>query len=415
MGEPAKVDYSAAGPVSREAVMRGPAPYTRQLSYNERIFLAFDEICPPCCNQFIFEGSGVLDHARWLSAVEIASEANPGSRMTLQGHLAFSRWVDSGITPRVSEVGGNTWDGYGPEGAPFLTEKLHYREGPTCEVVLVQGVKPRVIFRTHHGVMDGRGTMVWAEDVFRALRGESPLGAFSTVNDCELVKSFRKGQHDGFPSHHLAPAGRASGEGSGVVWKRVRIQGRFRNVLSRCAVLAAREAWRHADGPVRFGIPVDMRQRLNGQRSTANLSIAIYVEVRPETTPEQIAGNITSQLREGREGMTFRGDGLISHVPLWLIATRARKIIRTMHRRSRYSLSGIISNVGRVDLSMFAGGGFVADDFWALPPRNEYHPFFLGLFGYGDTLGMTLAMPRVLGDKGRLDSIMESLVRGLKE
>ena len=103
--------------------------YSRPLCRTEKVYLVLDEKRPGFANQFILEGTGVLDREKWQKAVEIASEANPGSRLVLKGHWAFSRWVDSGITPRVREMDSNGWDGSGPEGGPaFLNESLPARD-----------------------------------------------------------------------------------------------------------------------------------------------------------------------------------------------------------------------------------------------------------------------------------------------
>lgn len=94
--------------------------YTRRMTFNERAFVVLDLICPPMANQFIFDGEGILDIEKWRIAVDIASEANPGTRLILSGHLSWSRWIDSGITPRIREVDGSQWDGMSPEDAPFF-------------------------------------------------------------------------------------------------------------------------------------------------------------------------------------------------------------------------------------------------------------------------------------------------------
>jgi len=150
--------------------------YTRNMSFNERLFVVADRLHPPVANRFIFEGTGVPDPERWRRAVEIASAANPGSRLVLKGRLGGCRWVDSGVTPQVIEAP-ECEQGVLPKEAPYLQKPLYPETGPTCDVVLVPGRPMRVIFRTHHGVMDGRGTLTWAEDVFRALRGEHCTGS----------------------------------------------------------------------------------------------------------------------------------------------------------------------------------------------------------------------------------------------
>ena len=125
-----------------------------------RLWVAADNIQPPFANQLIFDGSGTIDTVLMKEAVKTASAANPGSRYIIRGMLGRSRWVDSGITPPLRIVDASGWDGLGPEGAPgCISERLSPFEGPTCEVIILQGDPLRIAFRTHHGVMDGRGTL----------------------------------------------------------------------------------------------------------------------------------------------------------------------------------------------------------------------------------------------------------------
>jgi NRPS condensation-like uncharacterized protein len=384
------------------------------MTFNERAFVVLDLICPPMANQFIFDGEGILDIEKWRIAVDIASEANPGTRLILSGHLSWSRWIDSGITPRIREVDGSQWDGMSPEDAPFFQEDLSYRKGPTCEIVLIHGPIPRVVFRTHHGVCDGRGTLFWAEDVFRALRGEVVVGSTSRMTDVEMCRSFQNQYRTPFPTEHIAPTGRSKGNDTGVIWRRCSLRGKIPNLLARCARLAAEEAWRQNEGIVRFGIPVDLRHRKPGLCSTANLSFALYVEVKKDTTPEDIARDISQQLGRGDEGRLTKGDELLEHMPLCLMQYLTKKIIRNRHRQSIYSLSGIISNLGRVDLNRFHGGGFNAKAFWSIPPGNEYYPFFLVISGYESGSELILSIPKGLASEGRLEGILQRMAQGLE-
>lgn len=389
--------------------------YTRKMTFNERTFVALDLLYPPFMVQYVFDGVGRLDPERWRRAVDAASEANPGTRLILKGHLGWSRWVDSGIAPPVREVDGSNWDGMDPENAPaFLLEPLPYRESPTCEIILMQGPVPRVVFRTHHGVCDGRGTLFWVEDVFRALRGETLVGSTSSITDVEICKSFQNQYRTPFPVEHIAPTGRPEGNDTGVTWRRCSLKGKISNLLARCARLAAEEAWRHSEGIVRFGIPVDLRHRRPELRSTANLSFALYIEVGKDTTPDEIDRDIARQISRGDEGRLTKGDELLEHIPLCLMRRMAARIIRKRHDRGIYSLSGILSNLGLVDLNQFQGGGFTARVFWVIPPATEYYPFFLVMSGYEGGSELTLSIPKVLASEGRIEAILQRITKGLE-
>ncbi|PKL35308.1 MAG: hypothetical protein CVV44_21075 [Spirochaetae bacterium HGW-Spirochaetae-1] len=391
-------------------------PYKRQLSFNERFFLVFDKINPPIANQFIMEGAGSFEPESWERAVREASEANPGSRVMLKGHLGFSRLVDSGKTPPVKQVDGSQWSGHDPENAPFLQTALPIRQGLPCEVLLVEGTPQRVIFRTHHSVMDGRGTMTWIFDIFRALNGKKCRGSNSVLTDAELAMKIQPKSRKAFPFEHIAPTGTADGEPSGVTWQRRTIQGTYPNITARLALLLAREAWKYRDGIVRISIPVDLRAYEEGLTSTGNLTFAIYVEIKKDSTVESIKNDITAQISSFPDGILSEGDDIYRQIPVSLMAWKAKSICRERHREGIYSISSLISNMGALDLSRFSGGGFTASAMWGIPPGGEYFPLVMGTCSYNnDTTEIIITMPKVLAGQNRMDSIFDTLITGLQQ
>lgn len=389
--------------------------FSRPLCRTEKVYLVFDEICPGFANQFFFEGSGVLDLKAWKNAVEIASAANPGSRLVLKGTWAFTHWVDSGITPRVREIECPGWDGLGPEGGPsFLNESLPSSEGPTCEVILMHGNPLRVVFRTHHAVMDGRGTFCWIEDIFRALNGQCPLGSSSRLTELEMAKCFQKKGRTPPPAEFIAPTGMPRGMEPGVTWRRMRIPGRYKNLLGQVAVLLAGVARQHGEGKIRFGIPVDLRPRKPGLRSTGNLTNLIYLEMNAGRTPKDIAQDISGQLEAKMDGMLYWGDRVVPFIPYGMLRHMLDKEIIVKRTTGRYRNSGILSNIGRIPMEQCSGGGFTADYYWAIPPGQEMLPIFAGLtYSHEDTT-LIISIPRVLANEERIDALMDHLKTGLE-
>jgi hypothetical protein len=346
--------------------------------------------------------------------VEIASEANPGSRVVMKKALCFSEWVDTGESPRLRIADGSMWSGMGDEGAPFLAEPLDPYAGPSCEALLIQGDVPRVAFRTHHAVMDGRGTIFWAEDIFRVLRGEKPAGSDSRLTDFDLAQTFQKERRLPPPHEFIAPTGRAEDIPGGVTWKRIRMPGKFSSFLPQVAVLVAAEARRRGPGKIRLAIPVDLRPRIEGLKSTGNLTNTIYIEVSERAAIEDVARDISAQIRDRYDGRIYHGEKIMNYVPVWMIARELKKIIRRKHADGLYHNSGIISNLGKLDMSRFSGGGFTAKSWFAVPPCQEVVPFFMVLAGSGGTADLMVGMPRVLAGSGRLDTFMDAVITGLR-
>ena len=262
--------------------------------------------------------------------------------------------------------------------------------------------------------MDGRGTMTWMEDIFRVLRGEKPLGSDFSLNEREFILPFNKGSKESTPYENIAPTGEAKGSEAGTLWERRKIKGKFSNLLGKVIVLTAQHARTHADGPVSFGIPVDIRSRQEGLRATGNLAMAINVSVAASSTPEEIAENISKQLREFNDMKMGKNGILLDFIPLWLMRIVFKKIIARQYKSGHYNVSGLISNLGRLPLDKFSGGGFTATSGFFIPPSTELFPFFLAMSGGVNCIELILSMPKILAGDGRMDALFDAITNSLQ-
>jgi len=382
------------------------------MSSASRFFVAASDICPPFCNQMVMEGTGEIDLNKWKDAVREASEKNPGSRYILKGSLNSCRWVESRMMPQVREVDGYGWDGQSGEGAQFLMDKLCPIRGPACEVLIVRGDPLRVVFRTHHGVMDGMGTITWVADIFNALNGRSIRGSGSTVVENDLVNSAPVSKQK-IPIRFIPGSGPPNGHGAGFVWRRKRIVGHIHNLLPQVMIQSAKEAWKGAEGNVRIGVPFDLRPRRKGLRATHNLTYVLFIDLTPEMTVDDVEFEISDRLEKKLDGGWSLGDKLIHFVPLFLLKIFFKLQIRYHNRKGRYPFTGYISNLGRLPLEKFSGGGFASDAFFFVPPGMGFLPFFLTLNGTQNHVEFVMTMPEVLASEGRIDNLLQRIASGV--
>lgn len=389
--------------------MKGQDKEYRPLTASTRLWLASDRVCPPCVNQPMYEGTGTFVLKNWSEAVRSASDANRGSRIVLRG----GRWVDSRITPTVREVDGSRWDGMGSEGAPYLQTSFPVKTGPTCEVVLIQGNPARVAFRSHHAIMDGRGTMTWAEDIFRVLRGEKPLGSEFTMTENDLLNVQWGKRKKTLPHTYISLTGKAEGADTGPLWKRRTIMGKYPQLLARVMLLTAREARRNGEGNVRIGIPVDLRYRREGLRSTSNLANAIYIDIAEDATVEQLAKEIDRRVTNLYDGEITWEDTIARYIPVWLFEKGMRSEGSRNQKSGRYRFSGFISNLGRVDVEKFSCNEFRAHTFYAVPLIAPMVPFMMTLSGASDRSELMINTPKNMAAGGRLEAAIDNIVNGL--
>ncbi len=349
--------------------------YSRKLSFNERSFLITDRLSPPTLNQFIFEGSGEFIPGEWQRAAVESSLANPGTRVALKGMLSGGRWVENDIFPRVRKVDGSQWDGRGPENAPFLQTAMCPNNGPVCEILLLEGNPQRVVFRSHHAVMDGRGTMSWIEDVFASLQGRMPVGSSSALTDEALMRSLQNERRKPAPYRFTSATGMAKGLVNGSVWQRVTVYGKHPSTLGKIACAASEIIRENGGSDARFAVPVDLRPRIHGTRSPGNLTNIIYIMVDKESTPESVAEDIKKQKSGLLDCCFYEGDRLMYHLPLWVMTLGSSFFIKNNHRKNRYPNSGIISNMGNLPLDDFYGGGFRTERWFGIPAGVGFVPF----------------------------------------
>lgn len=408
---------AAAGP-SRELVPRpgvalgpprGARPYRRLLSPVERIWLVADRLEPPFAPALVLEGEGELDLAALSAAVERAAEANPGARVVLRGWLSRSRWVGTGPMPRVERVEGAGWDARSGEEAPFLDRPLDPRRGPVLEVLLVPGSVTRLVFRVHHAVMDGRGLFHFVEDVFRALRGEALEGSSSEQTDLELARRLAPDPAARRREDCLAPTGARRGGDTKSVWRRVSIPGTFSRALPRVLCCVARHARSFGTGEVRIGVPVDLRGRTDAERSTANLTGILDLDLPAQATVASVQAALEQALAQHRAAAFVLEAEFIRGVPLWLATAVARASTRRVCRNDRYESSGTVSNLGRVPVERFAGGGFATRAAFFVPPGTASHACFIVLCGHPEGLEAVVTMPGDLASEGRLDELLDAL------
>ena len=100
-----------------------------------------------------------------------------------------------------------------------LDDSFFVRKNPlrtSVEVVYVTGPMSRLVFRAHHGVMDGKGILEFVGDVMRSLGGEAPLGATGTATDLDLAIQLEPPPEPRLAETCLAPTGLTQAAAAGT-------------------------------------------------------------------------------------------------------------------------------------------------------------------------------------------------------
>lgn len=375
----------------------------------ERLWLVADRLSPPFVNQLVLEGEGTLDVDALRSAVATLS-AWPVASARLSGSLQRARWLPGGAPLRLRAVDGGGWDGRSGEGAPFLRDPLPVRTGPLCELLVVSGPEPRLVLRTHHAFMDGRGTLELAAALFAAARGESPDPlVLEGTTDADLARAIG-GEAEETPARNCAPPLERKGAAEGLVWRRVTADLDARGIVPRLAWALAEEA--DPTRRCRVDVPVDLRRHAPELRSTANLTGLLRLSAdshrgRPEPIARLAAelGRRLGRREEAGLPLTVRA---LRRVPLSLLESAVRR--GSAEPEALYGATATLSNVGRLDLPALSGAGFEARAGFFVPPGSRQLPLFVALTGGPRGVEICATMPAVFGGEDALAALLDRLV-----
>ncbi|WP_040796975.1 peptide synthetase [Nocardia higoensis] len=381
--------------------------FHRPITPTERLYFSTRQVTPPFVMQLAVPGEGALDPVVLQRAVDAASAANPGSRLVADG----DRWVDSGVGATVRVVPGRTLDYSALEHDDELNTPLGPTPDRTTEVLLLTGDPLTVVFRAFHGVMDGMGLRLWVDDIFRALRGEPPVGAPDPIADAELVDRLGvPGKPTLVIPRFRAATGRGRQDPAAPRWllRHRTVEANGRAVVARtCAILAEQTR-----GTSRFMIPVDLRRHDPTLRSTGNLALPLFLDVAPGTGWEAVSARMREGLSVNRE-LNEMDNGGLSRFP----GPMVRSVLRASNwlgaRAGRNMVSATVSHMGTVDTAALATPTWRPTTMRILPQHSGAMPLLFGILAVGPRLEITVSCRNGAGVEPRLEAVLDTLAARL--
>ena len=368
----------------------------------------------PFVNQFFIEGEGEFHIKDWQDAVERVAEANPGSRLRLKGFWGWKYWDDKGPVPKVFEQD-TDWSGNSSEGAPVLGNPMSIRKGPTAEIHLLKTSPPRVLFRTHHSITDGKGAVHWMQEVFRVLRGEPLQGSAGTYNEWDIVKGKEYPPRE-ITEGHCAPVTPPSDNPSlkGCRWCRLTVPGKHTKILPKLIIAISNiTRTRHGDdSKIIFRVPSDLRRYMpdNPDFSMANNTGTIDMQITPDLSVTDVQKKIVRAMRTKQDLSVFPQNMYLANwLPISLFRFRP-ELIEKKHTDCNYRMTGIISFLGDMDMKDFSYEKFTGKSFYGIPIPLEDRSITVGFtLNEGNGLDAVVNVPRALATQPELEQLCDDI------
>jgi len=361
----------------------------------------------------ILEGVGEVDAVALQKAVNLAAAANPAIRVRLRGILGWCRWVDGGVAPRVRVMRRSDWDGSSEQNAPFLDEPLRARRA-VADVLLVpcNDGRTRIVFRTLHAAIDGRGCIHWMTEVCRALRGEALQGSDATINDLDVQDRFADRippDSDIAPQQCMPVLAPKPGDPGPLryQWRRVLIDRDVPQLLTKAAVFLAEWARRREAGEVGFTVPVDYRGFRIQEMGIGNLTGYLRLVVPEGASSRSLMVQLGQRIKAYADCRSFPGIRKIVWLPVWYMLRGLRPKIDTVLYTVTPALpTGGIVSMGSLKAEHFDFPGFKAENCYGIP--GAVGKLNLIFVNYPDHVCASFAAPAAFNHEGQFDALVSA-------
>jgi amino acid adenylation domain-containing protein len=369
------------------------------------MYLACARHFSPFAVQWRIDGAYSFPPALLETAVGAAAVANPGARLVPDGRS----WVDSGLAPRVSLIEADKLLGVSH---PALERDFSFDERPPIELLYVFG--HGLIFRCSHALMDAGGLRYFAEETFRALRGDPLLGSTDDRSEYDYLVALRHPRcRPLLLPDRLSPLGAAIPGATGFVHAQRTIPGHVTSVGAKVCAALVELTQRFSPGAApRFMLPVDLRKTDSGLRSPSNLSNPLFMNL---SSPDWVSTyrKIIEAMDTHDERAFSSLDRLCLGLPLSLLGRTFDWLHARQVKKGRYLFSAAVSHVGPVKLAAFSAQGVVPRAIALLPFDAPGAAMTLISVQHDNGLEIAASCPAATAGNGRLTAALDRICEAL--
>ena len=333
----------------------------RRLSPNEKMYLTFEKNYNSFVINRIVEGTGYIDINLFQAAVDKVADIFPESRFKLKGNY----WVDSNISPKVTRIQRSD---VGKDFKELMKRKIDLTNEIACQIYYLEEFdKTTIIFRTHHGVMDGKGQGIWISAIFKQLNNLEITKFSSEKRDIDLLseKGIKKGSDIVTLGNYTPIKDRQSFDITTPISKKISIDGKVIGLTSK--ILAAIHALSE-DKSSRFIVTRDIREKFDTEElNTGNLSLPMYLQV-TDNDWKKINLELMKMILENKDIIYSPKEYFIfDKFPISILKLGLKRVISKYNNEKKTAVTAVISNLGKINLEDYKTKSFSPKEVYALP------------------------------------------------
>lgn len=376
----------------------------RRLSPNEKMYLTFEKNYNSFMINRVVEGTGYIDLEAFQKAVDEVAKKFPESRFKLEGNY----WIDSKINPKVIKI--NRAD-IGKDFKELMQRKIDLTKEVACQIYYLEEYnKTTIIFRTHHGVMDGKGQGIWISAIFKELNNLPIQEFLSQKRDVDLLnEGGTKKDSDIVTLGNYAPIkDRNSYEITSPISKKMVIDGKVVALTSK--IIGAIHQLSE-DKTSRFIVTRDIREKFTSEQlNTGNLSLPMYLQV-SDNDWNKINLELMKMILTNKDIIYSPKEYFVfDKFPISILKLGLKYTVSKYNRQKKSAVSAVISNLGKINLEDYKTASFSPNEVYALPVITPLVPLSFIITEQEDKIILTIGYY----ERNYCDNVIDKYLEALK-
>lgn len=343
--------------------------FIRKASPNEKFYSDMQKSYTCFSMQFVLEADGDIDEKDFFYAVKEASDYCPFSKAVLIGE----EWVNTNNYPKITYLEKFELDDKNFSNDIFL-EKIKPNENcVNFYISKPQKSKFILIIKIFHGLMDGKGALIYIDNIFKSLRNEPLERSVSKVTDLSFIKTMTKNRikRNYELKTELINTGKKT-KLSHTYFNRLQLNMVEPFMLPKIIDILSNY---YKDRNCNFMIPVDIRRHKKNMIITSNMVLPIFLDTNKNDTLDTITRKLLMLISNNEELNLENADhGSLKNIPFILKKQFINLIKKISSKTNKFIISGVLSDLGKVNLSEFSLDGFVVKSFVSLPVQQPLAP-----------------------------------------
>ena len=374
--------------------------YVRKISCNELLYADMQEVFHAYASQYVMKIKKLKSKEALERAINEAIQFNSGTNVLLKGKSFYD--AEKPIELKSIKITGNDfWN------SSFFEEKINLNNNSILAYLVTYRKDKYFVLKISHTAMDGKGGLLFINNIFRHLNGEPMEHYDNLLTDRQLVKSLPHCSKIEPKMPKLQPKNSRHIKSYTQARRIICFKGYTNSLVAKISKVFAEE---FKDNSVKIMVPTDLRRHDRANKHCGNLVLPIMLRINKTDNIPTINGRLLMGLKN-RDELNIKNTSYFcyQYLPKRIRHLVMRTTVSYAEKRRRFSIAGVVTYLGKIPIEKMQNDIIQISDFISIPPAEPLGPFIASIVEYSNETRIALCYYKGQYAEKYIDRLCEKL------